>query len=130
MFFSSGRQLLQFLWGSAFGKLVKWQKINGEHFPIFQKQSPSAALLKRCFSFLKKDLLAHVTGVSLEEVFCFIIKTKRFRKRVFCCMKIWRFSCLQCPKCLVMIELSCHQYKESSNEMPIKALLQNDFLNS
>ena len=39
--------------GSAFGKMVKWQKINGEHFPIFQKQSPSAVLLKRCLSFLK-----------------------------------------------------------------------------
>ena len=50
---TSGRLLLEFLWGSAFGKMVKWQKINGEHFPIFQKQSPSAVLLKRCLSFLK-----------------------------------------------------------------------------
>ena len=46
-------------------------------------------------------------------------------------MKIWYFSCLQCPKCLVLVvELSYHQYKESSNEMPIKSLLQNDFSNA
>ena len=41
-------------------------------------------------------------------------------------MKIWCFSCLQCPKCLALVVE--HYYKESSNEMPIKRLLQNYFL--
>ena len=36
-------------------------------------------------------------------------------------MEIWCFSCLQCPKCLTLVvELSYHRYKESSNELPIK----------
>ena len=50
---TSGRLLLEFLWWTASGKMVKWQKSNGEHFQMFQKQSPSDVLLKRCLSFLK-----------------------------------------------------------------------------
>ena len=50
---TSGRLLLEFLWWTASGKMVKWQKSNGEHFQMFQKQSPSSVLLKRCLSFLK-----------------------------------------------------------------------------
>ena len=35
------------------------------------------------------------------------------------------------PKCLALVvEKSYHQYKEFTNEMPIKALLPNDFLNA
>ena len=50
---TSGTLLLQFLWGTASKKMVKWQKSNGEHFQMFQKQSPSGVLLKRYLSFLK-----------------------------------------------------------------------------
>ena len=50
---TSGRLLLEFLWGTASGKMVKQQKSNGEHFQMFQKHSPSGVLLKRCLSFLK-----------------------------------------------------------------------------
>ena len=50
---TSGRLLLEFLWGNASGKMVKWQKSNGEHFEMFQKQPPSGVLLKRCLTFLE-----------------------------------------------------------------------------
>ena len=59
---TSGRLLLKFLWGTASGKTVKWQKSNGEHFQMFQKQSPSGVLLKRCLSFLK-----NISGSMLLE---------------------------------------------------------------
>ena len=42
-----------FFWRTASGKTVKWQKSNGEHFQMLQKQSPGGVLPKRCLSFLK-----------------------------------------------------------------------------
>ena len=50
---ASGRLLLEFLWGTASVKMVKWQKSNGKHFQMVQKQSPSDFRLKSCLSFLK-----------------------------------------------------------------------------
>ena len=51
---TSGRLLLKFLWGTGSGKMVKWQKSNGEHFQMFQKQSPSGVFVERCLSRCKK----------------------------------------------------------------------------
>ena len=50
---TSGRLPLEFLWRSAPGEMVKWPKSNGEHFQMFQKQSPRDFPLKSCLSFLK-----------------------------------------------------------------------------
>ena len=57
---TSGRLLLEFLWGTASGKMVKWQKSNGEHFQMFQKQSPSGVLLKRCLYHCKTYTIIRV----------------------------------------------------------------------
>ena len=57
---TSGRLLLEFLWGTASGKMVKWQKNNGEQFYMFQKQSLSGVLLKRCLSCCKKYTIIRV----------------------------------------------------------------------
>ena len=51
---TSGRLLLEFLCGTAPGKMVKWQKSNGGYFQMFQKQSPSGVFLKRSLSHCKK----------------------------------------------------------------------------
>ena len=51
---TSGRLLLEFLCGTAPGKMVKWQKSNAQHFQMFQKQSPSGVFLKRSLSHCKK----------------------------------------------------------------------------
>ena len=51
---TSRRLLLEFLSGTASGKMVKWQKSNGEHLQMSQKQSPSGVFLKRCLSHCKK----------------------------------------------------------------------------
>ena len=87
---ASGRLLLEFLWWPTFGKMVKWQKINGENFPIFPKQSPSAVLLKRCLSFLKNTSGACYWSFSRRdilcaEVFCFYYQDKKI---VFCFINI------------------------------------------
>ena len=50
---TSGRMPLEFLWRRAPGEMVKWPKSNGEHFQMFQKQSPRDFPLKSCLSFLK-----------------------------------------------------------------------------
>ena len=80
-----GRLLPEFLWGTASGKMVKQQKSNGEHFQIFQKQSHSRVLLKRCLSFLKNTSGGMLLEVLKNRCLCeqcaqrsfvFIIKSK------------------------------------------------------
>ena len=68
----------------------------------------------------------HASGVSQEQIYVrrgllFLLSSQKI---VFCFIKILKNSLV------LVVELSYHQYKESSNEMLIKALLQNNFLNA
>ena len=65
---TSGRLLLDFLWGTASRKMVKWQKSNGQHFQMFQKQYPSGVLLKR---FLPHCERYHKNWVSIFRIFSY-----------------------------------------------------------
>ena len=84
------------IWETASGKMGKWQESNGKHFQMFQKQSPSGVLLKRCLSFLKKT-----SGGMLLEFLKnrYIVRRGLFfyyqvKKIVFCFVEMYKNSLL------------------------------------